>query len=385
MPKKQQKGDADSEETKSVASEEQVSQPVTNEAAELIEILWGKQSAQARARALQSLISHLQSLRNLEDFEGRIETLLHYSQKIFSRKGTTGERSGACRLVGIASFTLDAPSPESWTEISSDLLATARDPVVQEEARVMALEALSVCAITNPFSCAHEGLDALINGVASIFERNVTKADEGVISAALRCFGLLICIDPANHFARLKECESHLLDLLQRPAVPVVLAAGELLALLFEIARDTGAKRGGGMAPQVLEALAGEVGKIGKSQRHEIAPALRSVLAFIEGEEDPYESLTVSGHKLEFTSWKELLLLSAFRNVLGSGLPIHLQYNPRVRAIFHIEKEFDPPKRTKLQKKALQEETSAAEKQRKIVRAKHTRQQISRVFEEEED
>ncbi|KAJ1800140.1 Interferon- developmental regulator 1 [Coemansia sp. RSA 2399] len=64
---------------------------------------------------------------------------------------------------------------------------------------------------------------------------------------------------------------------------------------------------------------------------------MRDVLKVIESGEAPSFRLAFHGRAVLFDDWSRIVRLSAFRAVLGGGLPVHFVENPLLQDVFHVD------------------------------------------------
>jgi len=158
------------------------------------------------------------------------------------------------------------------------------------------------------------------------------------------------------------------------------LAAGESLALLASIVKDIETENEGEYSinyfngyfdvPEVVKLLqtSNEIQnrKISKKDREKQRDTFKDVLNTLQTGISPSEQITVQGNKFVFSSWRDIKRLQCFRNVLGSGLLLHLQYNTLVSQLLDIRIVYDPKgQKTEKQRSGY---SSAEEKERTIKR-----------------
>lgn len=71
-----------------------------------------------------------------------------------------------------------------------------------------------------------------------------------------------------------------------------------------------------------------------KSDRAEQKSVFRDILKSVEENVKPTEELKIGGKVLTFRGWAKILLLNAFRHILGQGFQHHLKTNDMMKGIF---------------------------------------------------
>lgn len=155
-----------------------------------------------------------------------------------------------------------------------------------------------------------------------------------------------------------------LIQLLKSDSLSVRISAGETIALLFEIGNEEDedfdpedfAQFGDVTFDYLIDTLtelASDKGKHrGKKEKAKQKVPFKDILASIEYDEPPRESLSILHQKFEFSSWEEHIQLNALRDVLGHGFQIHFERNDLLQEIFNV----------KLDREAKKLQLSAVEK-----------------------
>ncbi|KAM4863128.1 interferon-related developmental regulator 2 isoform X1 [Urocitellus parryii] len=129
-------------------------------------------------------------------------------------------------------------------------------------------------------------------------------------------------------------------QLLSSESVNLRIAAGETIALLFELARDLEED----FVYEDMEALCGTLRTLAtdsnkyraKADRRRQRSTFRAVLNFVEGSECEEETIRFGLEVLYVDSWARHRIYAAFKDVLGSGMHHHLQNNELLRDIFGL-------------------------------------------------
>ncbi|XP_024838848.1 interferon-related developmental regulator 2 isoform X6 [Bos taurus] len=129
-------------------------------------------------------------------------------------------------------------------------------------------------------------------------------------------------------------------QLLSSESVNLRMAAGETIALLFELARDLEED----FVYEDTEALCSELRTLAtdsnkyraKADRRRQRSTFRAVLHFVEGGECEEETIRFGLEVLYVDSWARRRVYAAFKDALGSGMHHHLQNNELLRDIFGL-------------------------------------------------
>ncbi|KAI7856031.1 interferon-related developmental regulator-domain-containing protein [Circinella umbellata] len=77
-----------------------------------------------------------------------------------------------------------------------------------------------------------------------------------------------------------------------------------------------------------------------KSSRAEQKSIFRDIIKSVEDGVPPIEELKISGRIISFRGWSKILLLNAFRYIMGQGLHLHLRANDLFRQIFRYRASY---------------------------------------------
>ncbi|XP_063282651.1 interferon-related developmental regulator 2 isoform X2 [Pelobates fuscus] len=163
----------------------------------------------------------------------------------------------------------------------------------------------------------------------------------GLLCCTLQSWALLLTICPASRIQ--KVLESHLPRLpgmLSSENVNLRIAAGESLALLYEMGRDLEEDFFYEDTDELcvtLKALATDSNKYrAKTDRRKQRSIFRDVLHYIESSECQEETIKFGLEAMYIDSWARRRTYNLFKEVLGSGIRHHLQYNEVLRDIFSL-------------------------------------------------
>ncbi|XP_027378482.1 interferon-related developmental regulator 2 isoform X2 [Bos indicus x Bos taurus] len=164
---------------------------------------------------------------------------------------------------------------------------------------------------------------------------------QGLLCAALQAWALLLTICPSTHIGPILDRQlPRLPQLLSSESVNLRMAAGETIALLFELARDLEED----FVYEDTEALCSELRTLAtdsnkyraKADRRRQRSTFRAVLHFVEGGECEEETIRFGLEVLYVDSWARRRVYAAFKDALGSGMHHHLQNNELLRDIFGL-------------------------------------------------
>ncbi|KAB0365124.1 hypothetical protein FD754_009280 [Muntiacus muntjak] len=316
-------------------------------------------SAKTRQGALESLRLAL-AARLLPDFllERRL-TLADALEKCL-KKGKGEEQALAAAVLGLLCVQL-GPGPkgeEFFHSLQPLLLSVLSDSGASPAARLHCASALGLgcyvaAADIEPPPRPPGAPPDLISCppcLEGVFSRAcsgrgsgpvVPASLQGLLCAALQAWALLLTICPSTHIGPILDRQlPRLPQLLSSESVNLRMAAGETIALLFELARDLEED----FVYEDTEALCGELRTLAtdsnkyraKADRRRQRSTFRAVLHFVEGGECEEETIRFGLEVLYVDSWARRRVYAAFKDALGSGMHHHLQNNELLRDIFSL-------------------------------------------------
>uniref|UniRef100_A0ABI8ARM3 Interferon related developmental regulator 2 n=1 Tax=Felis catus TaxID=9685 RepID=A0ABI8ARM3_FELCA len=220
----------------------------------------------------------------------------------------------------------------------------------------VALPSFQQCASALGLGCYVAAADvqdlvSCLNCLESVFSRScgmggstapvVPASLHGLLCAALQAWALLLTVCPSTHISHILDRQlPRLPQLLSSESVNLRIAAGETIALLFELARDLEED----FIYEDMEALCNALRTLAtdsnkyraKADRRRQRSTFRAVLHFVEGGECEEESVRFGLEVLYVDSWARRRIYAAFKDVLGSGMHHHLQNNELLRDIFGL-------------------------------------------------
>ncbi|XP_057410952.1 interferon-related developmental regulator 2 isoform X5 [Balaenoptera acutorostrata] len=325
-------------------------------------------SAKTRQGALESLrlalAAHLLSDFLLE----RSLTVADALEKCL-KKGKGEEQALAAAVLGLLCIQL-GPGPkgeELFHSLQPLLVSVLSDSTASPAARLHQcasalglgcyVAATDVQDLVSCLTCL-EGVFSRSCGVGGSTAPVVPVSLQGLLCAALQAWALLLTICPSAHISRILDRQlPRLPQLLSSESVNLRMAAGETIALLFELTRDLEPTELRLLLPRppslplqedfvyedmealcnMLRTLATDSNKYrAKADRRRQRSTFRSVLHFVEGGECEEETIRFGLEVLYVDSWARRRVYAAFKDALGSGMHHHLQNNELLRDIFGL-------------------------------------------------
>uniref|UniRef100_A0A4W3ITT3 Interferon-related developmental regulator 1 n=1 Tax=Callorhinchus milii TaxID=7868 RepID=A0A4W3ITT3_CALMI len=159
--------------------------------------------------------------------------------------------------------------------------------------------------------------------------------------SALIAWTLLLTICPPSLVTQtLEKHMSKLPTLLSCGDVNMRIAAGETMALLFELARDICEDfdyEDMELLCAQLKCLATDSNKYrAKTDRKKQRSVFRDVLRTVEKGDFDSETIAFGPERMYIDSWVKKRSYETFKEVLGSGIRLHLQANEFVRGLFEL-------------------------------------------------
>uniref|UniRef100_A0A8C2E458 Interferon-related developmental regulator 1 n=1 Tax=Cyprinus carpio TaxID=7962 RepID=A0A8C2E458_CYPCA len=158
---------------------------------------------------------------------------------------------------------------------------------------------------------------------------------------ALLSWALLLTICTGSHIRVIAQKHlSKLPRLLENDDVNMRIAAGETIALLFELIRDVDPEfdyDGWEALCEKLNALATDCTKHrAKTDKRKQRSVFRDVLKAVEEGDFQSETIRFGTERMVIDSWVRKRTYDAFREFVGSGMNYHLQANEFIRDVFEL-------------------------------------------------
>ncbi|KAJ8262263.1 hypothetical protein GJAV_G00164450 [Gymnothorax javanicus] len=267
------------------------------------------------------------------------------------KKGKGEEQCAAASLACLLCIQLGSgiESEEVFKALKPVFKNILNDGAANIQARQAYVTSLGICSLV----AEDDILDvySTMGCFESLFSRSYTKGDGTRPSVgpgttvlhthALLSWALLLTICPASEIQNiLRKHLPRLPSLLESEDVNMRIAAGETIALLFELARDLDAEfEHEAMEPlcEKLNALATDCNKHrAKTDRRKQRSVFRDVLRGVEEGDFQTETIRFGTERMEIDSWVRKRMYDAFREFVGSGMNYHLQANEFIRDVFGL-------------------------------------------------
>ncbi|XP_077987374.1 interferon-related developmental regulator 1-like isoform X2 [Glandiceps talaboti] len=272
-----------------------------------------------------------------------------------------------------------------FNELKPILTTILQDKNAGAKARANCSTALGLCC----FIAAGDMLVVIeiMNLLESTFKASYLKGDgsspshspniSAIHTAALSAWTLLLSISPQSHIqAMIPTHLPKLAELLRSDDVNLRIAAGEAIALFYELSRERDENFEGediDTLKVTLKELATDSNKYrAKKDRRQQRSSFRDILRTVEDNDVPYELIKFGSEALELDSWIKRRQYGALREVIGAGMNLHLKQNELMREIFGLGAPLTvaDTKALKLSKYERHMYNSAAFKARTLTRGK---------------
>ncbi|ESO89864.1 hypothetical protein LOTGIDRAFT_192392 [Lottia gigantea] len=301
------------------------------------------------------------------------------------KKGKGDEQALAVTCFTLLIIQLGIEVEDIFNEFRPMLLNLLNDHSVALKARSQSTICLSIGSF---LACDDiEIVKSVMKSLEDVFRSSYRKGDNSTPnintdtcqfhSNALQAWCLLLSIAPA--FIVNDVIASHLTkipDLLFSKDLDLKITAGETLALLYELARETDEEFEGDDIERLCELLKNLATDCQKSQarkdRKQQRSSFRDILRAIEEADSPRTLVKFGSEQVLLNSWSRKKQYDIFCHVMGTGVNLHLQFNELLRQIFDLGPVIPVGAvRTKLSKFERNQYKAAAFKARTKARSKH--------------
>ncbi|KAF6301769.1 interferon related developmental regulator 1 [Rhinolophus ferrumequinum] len=306
-------------------------------------------NAKTRQAALESIKNALASKMLYEFILERRMTLTDSIERCL-KKGKGDERRAAAALASVLCIQLGPgiESEEVLKTLGPILKKIICDSTANLQARQSCATCFGVCCFiaTDDITELYSTLECLEN----LFTKSYVKEKDTAVCSApstalhissLLAWTLLLTICPINEVKKKLEMHFHKLpSLLSSDDVNMRIAAGESLALLFELARGMESDfiyEDMESLTQMLRALATDGNKHrAKVDKRKQRSVFRDVLRAVEERDFPTETVKFGPERMYIDCWVKKHTYDTFKEVLGSGMQYHLQSNEFLRNVFEL-------------------------------------------------
>lgn len=269
------------------------------------------------------------------------------------KRGKMNEQILACDVMMLTFIQLGILSDEVASFLNESkqvLVELMEDEKVDAEVRAACARTYSLAVfITNE---ASYDIVAVLDKLEAIFKSSYAKGD-GTLrtftpkvydlhSTALSSWSLLLCIMPLSYVT--KATQKHLvnfIDLLKSQDVDLRIAAGETIALLFELAQcdphsDLKVFEDDDLF-DILKDLSKDSAKYrSKKDKKAQRSSFRDILKTIEEGEFESQTIKFGNESLYLDNWVRRKEYETFKEILCTGLNSHLQQNEFIREMFDL-------------------------------------------------
>ncbi|NXW08131.1 IFRD1 regulator, partial [Fregetta grallaria] len=304
-------------------------------------------SAKTRQAALESLKSAFSSKILYEFIMERRMTLTDSIERCI-KKGKSDEQCAAAGLACLLCVQMGSgiESEEIFKTLGPVLKKIVCDGTASIQARQACATCLGICCfiVTDDITELYSTMECLENIFTKAYQRDrdtngVSSTHNTVLHiSALLAWTLLLTICPMNEVKKKIEMHLHKLpSLLSCDDLNMRIAAGETLALLFELARETDAV--------TLKSKSNTSWKKKKSlERFQDKTVLFTVVGMLTRclcrkvpERDfPTEMVKFGPERMYIDCWVKKQTYDTFKEILGSGMQYHLQSNDFLRNVFEL-------------------------------------------------
>ncbi|XP_076851280.1 interferon-related developmental regulator 1 [Brachyhypopomus gauderio] len=267
------------------------------------------------------------------------------------KKGKGEEQRAAASLACLLCIQLGSgiESEEVFKTLKPIFKTILNDGTASIQARQACATSLGLCTLV----AEDDILDvySTMESFESLFTRSYVREDGSRPSVsppttqlhtnALLSWALLLTIcDSSCITAVIRKHLAKLPRLLESEDVNMRIAAGETIALLFELARDVDPDTDG----EDWEVLCAKLGALAtdcnkhrtKNDKRKQRSVFRDVLKAVEGGDFQAETIRFGTERMIIDSWSRKRTYDAFREFVGSGMNYHLQANEFIRDVFGL-------------------------------------------------
>uniref|UniRef100_A0A3Q0SMR2 Interferon-related developmental regulator 1 n=1 Tax=Amphilophus citrinellus TaxID=61819 RepID=A0A3Q0SMR2_AMPCI len=307
-------------------------------------------SAKTRQGALDGLKTAM-ATRILYEFISERRMTITDSIERCLKKGKGEEQRAAASLACLLCIQLGSgiESEEVFKTLKPIFKNILADGSANIQARQAVATSLGLCTLVAEDDILD--VQATMECFENLFTRSYAKADGTCPSIspqvsqlhtnALLSWALLLTICAASQLKDILQKHLPKLQmLLESDDVNMRIAAGETIALLFELARDMDAEYefdGWDELCDKLTALATDCNKHrAKTDKRKQRSVFRDVLKAVEEGAFQSETIRFGSERMSIDSWVRKRTYDAFREFVGSGMNYHLQANEFIRDVFEL-------------------------------------------------
>ncbi|CAA0840712.1 interferon-related developmental regulator family protein / IFRD protein family [Striga hermonthica] len=329
---------------------------------ESLDALYEKRGS-TRQKALASIIEAFNSSVQHEFVEKKFATLLHQCLNSI-KKGSAKEVTLACHAIGLLALT-SGPG-EKAHEILEESVSTISEAlrIRPETSKILSLlECLAIITFVGGEEPEkiEESMQIMWQMAHPKLGPNVAaaKPSPAIITTVVSAWSFLLTTISGRELNGMswQESVSYLSTLLDKDDRQLRIAAGEALALIFEVGSlekfcgetkvstddEQNSSRKSmfmhGLKNKVLNQVRGlssEASGRGSAKKdlNNQRNTFRDILEFIEDGYTPVTSMKIGGESLHTSTWAELIQLNFLKHFLGGGFVKHMQDNQFLHDVF---------------------------------------------------
>lgn len=301
------------------------------------------------------------------------------------KKGKGEEQGSAALLSSVVASTL-GPGTETemlFKDLTGLLLATLSDLSASLPVRSKCATAVGV----NCFVHGEEDMASVTDALLALFSgsfmkgngalpTNLAPAAMAAHASALMSWSLLLTVQTHGAVVALTEkYGTRISELLESPDLELRIAAGETLAVMYEVCQEMDEEfelENHESLIEKLKLLATDAQKFrAKKERRVQRSSFRDILRSIEDGERPVLTVRFGRERLIIDSWCIKRQYDSLCTILGSGMNLHLSENDLLRDIFNLGSAVGAAESSvKMSKFARHMENLAADKARTKTRGR---------------
>ncbi|KAK9270435.1 hypothetical protein L1049_026014 [Liquidambar formosana] len=327
-----------------------------------LEALFEKRGS-TREKALSSIVEAFNGNLQHQFVEKNFVTLLHQCLNSFKR-GSAQEISSASHVIGLLALTVGCEDKaheileESFSAISQALKSPSELSKISSLLECLAI--ITFVGGKEPEE-TERSMQLMWQLVRPKLGSNVvaSKPSTALITAVVSAWSFLLTtmdgwrLDTKNW----QESISYFSSLLDKEDRSVRIAAGEALALIFEMGslekfsvEAKGSSDGSqerfthiqGLKAKILNQvrnLSAEAGGKGSAKKdlNNQRNLFRDILEFIEDGYSPESSMKIGGDSISTSTWSQLIQLNFLKRFLGGGFVKHMQENEFIQEVLGFE------------------------------------------------
>lgn len=267
------------------------------------------------------------------------------------KKGKDEEQAAAALLAAMICihFGAGTESEQLYLDLQPILMTLMNDPSVNPNTRAKCATALGVCCFISGDGV--ETMSSVLDSLHIIFSASYLKGN-GVVpnhtpeltqlhSSALVSWSLLLTLCSTSFISKTLDLQlPRLPEILESPDVDLRIAAGESVAILYELAREYDDNFVGDDIDDLctkLQLLATDSQKFrAKKDRRQQRSSFRDILRYVETREAPDMRIKFGREILNINTWCRKRQYDSLCQILGSGMNLHLTENELLRDIFEL-------------------------------------------------